>query len=91
MDSKSVENHTANLQTHVNEGEGNCNTPKVRAPARDVVRLEIDAKKDKTVSPSKKETNNKDSHQSFLCIPGLQTEPPDSILREKTLFQSVRL
>ena len=54
MDSKSVNNHTAILQTHVNEGEGNCNTPKVRVPAGDMVRLEIDANKDKTVSPSKK-------------------------------------
>ena len=87
MSSKSVENHTANLHTHVNEGERNCNTPKTG----DVVRLEMDANKDKTVSPSKKEMNSKYSHQSFLCIPGLQTEPPDSILREKILFQSVRL
>ena len=91
MDSKSVENHTTYLQRHVNEGEGNCNTPKVRVPTGDVVRLEIDANKDKIVSPSKKELSSKDSHQSFLCIPGLQMEPPDSILREKTLFQSVRL
>ena len=36
---KSVNNHTANLQTHENEGEGNCNTPKVRVPAGDVVCL----------------------------------------------------
>ena len=91
MDSKSVENHTTNLLTHMNEGEGNCNTPKVRVPTGNVVRLEIDANKDKTISPSKKELNSKDSHQSFLCILGLQTEPPESILRENTLFQSVRL
>ena len=64
MDSKSVENHTTNLQ---NEGEGNCNTPKVRVPTGDVVRLEIDANKDKTVSPSKKELSSKDSHQSFCA------------------------
>ena len=53
--------------------------------------LEIDANNDKTGSPTANEMNNKDSHQSFLCIPGLQTEPPDSILGETTLFQSVRL
>ena len=34
---------------------------------------------------------NKTGHQSFLCIPGLQKKPPEHILTESTLFQSIRL
>ena len=40
---------------------------------------------------NEKEVWSKNRHQSFLRIPGLQSEPPDPIQAELTMFQSIRL